>query len=154
MAKRVANEFAATQKIAAKEGWFKLETYGDNLNEWKVIMNGPENSPYEGGKFEIKITLPADYPHKPPVFKVITKIYSALINPDDQSICHPLLDINGNDNCWKPTNKVSEIILSFRTMLADLTCDHIIDQDVAAVLQSDPEKFKKTAKEWTQKYAK
>ena len=26
-------------------------------------MNGPANSPYEGGKFEIKITLPDNYPH-------------------------------------------------------------------------------------------
>ena len=120
MAKRVANEFVQTQKLASKEKWFTLETYGEDLNEWKFILDGPENTPYEGGKFEIKMTIPPEYPCKPPKFKMMTKIYSPYINPYDNSISHPFLDVTIMDNSWMPTKKIVQIISDFRRMLTEM----------------------------------
>ena len=34
----------------------------DNLQIWRGIIPGPEGSIYEGGVFQVEITLPNDYP--------------------------------------------------------------------------------------------
>jgi ubiquitin-conjugating enzyme E2 D/E len=39
---------------------------GDNLYEWESSITGPPNSPYAGGKFQINICFPVDYPFHPP----------------------------------------------------------------------------------------
>ena len=35
-------------------------------------MNGPADTPYEGGKFKIEVEFPDTYPFKMPKFKFIT----------------------------------------------------------------------------------
>ena len=40
--------------------------------EWTAIIDGPTNSPYEGGKFELRISIPEGYPFKGPRVKCKT----------------------------------------------------------------------------------
>ena len=39
-----------------------LEPMENNLYVWKARIPGPAGSVYEGGVFDVEITLPADYP--------------------------------------------------------------------------------------------
>ncbi len=140
-------------KTSEKEGWFTLSLYGDDLHKWKVIMDGPKDTPYEGGKFEIKFTLPAEYPHKPPTLEVMTKIYSPVISPDEHTICAPILQTDNKPDNWAPTSSIYDVLLVFRDMLVSPPANHVADVSVAQVLSEHPEEFKKTAAEWTKKYA-
>lgn len=45
---------------------------GDTV--WNVVMEGPKDSPYMGGKFCIRITFPDGYPVEPPTFSFLTPI--------------------------------------------------------------------------------
>ena len=38
-------------------------------------ITGPEDSPYEGGTFELDLSLPTTYPFEPPRLRFITPIY-------------------------------------------------------------------------------
>ena len=137
-----------------KKDYADISLYNEsNFNQWKVIIAGPAGSPFEGGKFEAKITIPPEYPHKAPEFKLITKIYSPAVS-EEGSICIPILQNDNKPENWVPTRKVMEVIDAFRNLIADLTSDHVSNAEIAAVLAADKDKFIATAKEWTKKYAK
>ncbi|CAG2163366.1 unnamed protein product [Oppiella nova] len=52
----------------------------DNLLVWKVFLNGPKETPYEGGMFEIELRFPANYPTRGPDMRFITQIFHANIH--------------------------------------------------------------------------
>ena len=49
----------------------------DNGNYCRLVGHiiGPKESPYVGGKFRFTLDIPRQYPFKPPIFKLTTKIY-------------------------------------------------------------------------------
>ena len=57
----------------------------ENDNIWDIIMDGPKDSPYMGGKFKIRITFTNNYPTECPKFEFLTPICH--INIDGTHIC-------------------------------------------------------------------
>ena len=58
--KRIRREIADLKK--EDMGPILLEPDESNLNMWKGSIPGPEGSLYEGGVFDVEISLPHDYP--------------------------------------------------------------------------------------------
>ena len=46
----------------------------NNLFEWEAVILGPIGTPYEGGIFNLNISIPSNYPFKPPIVIFKTKI--------------------------------------------------------------------------------
>jgi ubiquitin-protein ligase len=46
-------------------GWSIGPVSDDSLLKWQGAMDGPAGTPYEGGRFEMTIDFPADYPFTP-----------------------------------------------------------------------------------------
>ena len=44
----------------------------DNLFEWHFTVRGPSDSDFQGGVYHGRITLPPDYPMKPPSIMLLT----------------------------------------------------------------------------------
>jgi len=65
----------------------------DNFFEWIAKINGPAESPYEGGVFEFHMTFPPDYPFKPPSCKFHTRIYHCNVNSVGM-VCLDILRVN------------------------------------------------------------
>lgn len=49
--------------------------FSTDIAQWVCSMQGPPNSPYEGGTYFIHVKLPSDYPFKPPCVRIMTPIY-------------------------------------------------------------------------------
>ncbi|XP_029370788.1 uncharacterized protein LOC115051509 [Echeneis naucrates] len=62
---------------------------------WKIIMEGPPETPYEEGTFELFCQFGPDYPVKPPTVRFVTHIYHCNINNVGR-ICHNIFDRNYN----------------------------------------------------------
>ena len=76
-----------------------------NLFQWQATIMGPENSPYHGGIFNLKINLPMDYPFSAPHITFKTKIYHCNVNSTG-SICLDILKDN-----WSPALTISKALL-------------------------------------------
>ena len=47
----------------------------NNIFEWRCTLMGPQDSPYKGGLFYLKVLFPVDYPQTKPEVRFITPIY-------------------------------------------------------------------------------
>jgi len=54
---------------------------------------------------------------------------------------------------WKPTLTAMWILEVLYAMLKEPSSDSPLEADIAQLMQSNPEEFKKKAQEWTQKFA-
>mmetsp|Transcript_9337 Transcript_9337/g.15862 ORF Transcript_9337/g.15862 Transcript_9337/m.15862 type:complete len:188 (-) Transcript_9337:416-979(-) len=68
----------------------------DTLTEVHVEMDGPEETPYEGGTFRMKLVLGQDYPQAPPRGFFLTKIYHPNVSSNGD-ICVNTLKKDWND---------------------------------------------------------
>ena len=60
------------------------------LKSMRLEITGPENSPYEGGVFELDLSITDRYPFEPPKLRFITPIYHPNIDSTGR-ICLDLL---------------------------------------------------------------
>uniref|UniRef100_A0A3B1JSW3 UBC core domain-containing protein n=1 Tax=Astyanax mexicanus TaxID=7994 RepID=A0A3B1JSW3_ASTMX len=60
---------------------------------WKILMQGPPETPYEKGVFELYCEFETEYPVKPPLMKFLTPIYHCNVNSVGR-ICHNIFDRN------------------------------------------------------------
>ena len=111
------------------------------------ILSLPPDSPYEGGVFKLSIKFPKDYPYKPPEVLFITKIYHPNVKRDTGSICLDLLK-----DQWAPNTTIMQIYNAIQNLLSVPNCDHPLEKEIAKECMENNEQYKKTAKEWTEKY--
>ncbi|KAL1528268.1 hypothetical protein AB1Y20_009625 [Prymnesium parvum] len=89
-----------------------LET---NMKEWHYVLQGPPDTPYEGGLYHGKVKFPEEYPFKPPAIYMITPNGRFAT---DTRLCLSISDFH--PELWTPTWSVASIlngVLSF--MLED-----------------------------------
>ncbi|KAF8331953.1 putative QRI8-E2 ubiquitin-conjugating enzyme [Cantharellus anzutake] len=98
----------------------------DNFFEWEALIQGPEDTPFEGGVFTAKLSFPSDYPLSP--FKM--RFDPPVLHPNiykDGNVCISILHAPGDDPTmyelsserWSPVQSVEKVILSVISMLAE-----------------------------------
>jgi len=83
---RLMKELAEVGKDDSSGVNAKPKTEG-NLRHLIGTINGPSSTVYEGGVFEIDITIPKQYPFEPPKMKFTTKVWHPNISSQTGAIC-------------------------------------------------------------------
>jgi ubiquitin-protein ligase len=120
-----------------------------NLYNWRIYLEGPKDTIYEGGVFQLNMSFPRDYPMAPPELRFISDFWHpngtsaphhsqcsflrahlgghlCLVFPDGK-VCISILHPPGEDEMsgerpeerWLPTQSVATIMLSVVSMLND-----------------------------------
>ncbi|KAE9987590.1 hypothetical protein EG328_002231 [Venturia inaequalis] len=122
----------------------------NDLHKWEIIMDGPEQSAYAGGHFTLHLTLPNNYPFKPPVLNFATKIYHPNISNDEKgSMCLGML----RPDEWKPPNRVLAVLELARSLLIEPLPDDAIETSIAEQYKNKRSEWEKEARSWTKRYA-
>ena len=119
----------------------------DDIFLWQATIMGPDDSPYRGGVFYLRIAFPKDYPFKPPRMVFLTKIYHCNINSAG-GIC---LDILKDQ--WSPALTITKVLLSICSLLSDCNPDDPLVPDIANIYRSNKSKHDSNAREWTTLHA-
>ncbi|XP_056299208.1 uncharacterized protein LOC130212098 [Pseudoliparis swirei] len=73
--------------------YFSIFPSESDFTFWKILMEGPPDTPYERGTFELFCQFGSDYPVKPPLVRFVTRVYHCNINSVGR-ICHNIFDRN------------------------------------------------------------
>ena len=114
---------------------------------WEGTIQGPPDTPYEGGVFALKIHFPRDYPFRPPNIRFNTKIYHPNITPNG-IICLDTLK-----NQWSCALTIVKVLQSLQLLLSEPNPEDPLVPDIALQYKRDRITFNKMAKRWTEKFA-
>lgn len=119
-----------------------------DFTHFKGVFQGPPDSPYEGGRYEIDIRITSDYPFKPPEMRFITKIWHPNVSSQTGAIC---LDTLGA--AWSPVLTLKSALISLQSLLTSPEPKDPQDAEVASMLLTRPEEFAHVARDWAIRYA-
>jgi ubiquitin-conjugating enzyme E2 D/E len=142
--KRVMKELNAIEDAST---CYSATIVDDDIFHWQASINGPEDSPYEGGIFRLDIRIPRDFPLNPPQIRFKTKIYHPNIHLTG-AICLNILQSQWNSTC-----SIEYLLSSIRSLLTDANSDDPYNARAALYHREDRQKFDEIAKWWTKKYA-
>jgi ubiquitin-protein ligase len=117
-------------------------------NEWVTEIDGPVGTIWEGGKFRLQVTFPAEYPFKAPQVRFLTTMYHPNISTTG-GICLDLLI-----DKWLPSYHVASLLVSIRSFLDDPNPEHGLNSDALEAFRNDRPKYETQVKAYIRKYAK
>ncbi|KAL2043928.1 hypothetical protein N7G274_003448 [Stereocaulon virgatum] len=148
--KRIVKEYSELQKNPPLGMKISLPSEAD-MHQWQILIDGPKGSPYEGGVFTLQLSLPTEYPFKPPTLSFKTKIYHPNVTNDDKgSMCLGMLRADE----WKPSSKIDAVLGFARRLLSEPQPDDAVEGGIAREFKENKKEFIKNAKAWTKQYAK
>ncbi|KAK7204344.1 ubiquitin-conjugating enzyme/RWD-like protein [Myxozyma melibiosi] len=146
-ARRIAKELQAVQDDP--QAGIDLEVINDaDISHLKGYFDGPSGTPYEGGRYQVDIEIPQDYPFKPPKMKFDTKVYHPNISSQTGAICLDILK-----DKWSPVLTLKASLISLQSLLTTPEPTNPQDAEVAKHYLSDRKGFDNTAKYWAKVYA-
>ncbi|KAK7898811.1 hypothetical protein WMY93_019664 [Mugilogobius chulae] len=121
--------------------FFQIFPSETDFTFWKMLMEGPPDTPYEGGVFELFCQFGPDYPVKPPT------MYHCNINNVGR-ICHNIFDRGYNAHIT-----MRDILDAVYGLLIAPEPQDPLDSILAEEYLTTPKKYEEEAKKHTQKSA-
>ncbi|KAA6401904.1 MAG: putative ubiquitin-conjugating enzyme E2 D/E [Streblomastix strix] len=122
----------------------------DIMKPWEISFDGPQGTPYEGGKFHMIAKIQQDFPFKPPIFSFTHKIYHCNVLPDGSVLS---IDKLTEEN-WRAYYRISDAITFILDQLKQPDPDHSLEIETGNDCKYNRAEYDRKAREWTKLYAK
>ena len=116
----------------------------NDLRRWQGFVIG--TGLYEGGVFEVEITITRKFPYEPPLVKWLTPIYHP--NFIRNKVC---IGIFGKD--WLPNMNIAGVIEALRNLLHFPNPRSPLNREAAKLLVKKPKKYEERVREYTKRHA-
>ncbi|KAI9065964.1 hypothetical protein FKP32DRAFT_1566790 [Trametes sanguinea] len=144
--RRVNKEIADCKNDKASK--ITIDLVEDNPFHLIGAFDGPEGTPYEGGRFQVDIVIPENYPFQPVKMKFITKVYHPNVSSASGAICLDILK-----DAWSPVLTLKSTLISLQSLLCSPEPRDPQDAEVAKHYMTSRSSFEDTARYWTMVYA-
>ncbi|KAE8901678.1 hypothetical protein PF005_g4761 [Phytophthora fragariae] len=147
VAQRVAREL---RKLVMQplDGIRYLPQDEEQLSEIHVEIRGPEDTPYEGGYFTVKLTLTESFPEQPPRGVFLTKIFHPNVSQPAGDIC-----VNTLKKDWKPTLGLAHVLQVVRCLLIVPFPESSLNDEAGKLFLDSYDEYARRAKLWTNIHA-
>lgn len=102
-----------------------------NIYSWKAFLRGPEGTPFEGGVFELALTVPESYPLAAPIVRFKTKIFHPNIHWKTGEVCLDILK-----TAWSPAWTLQSVCQAITLLLSDGASDSPLNCDAGNLLRA------------------
>ena len=128
-------------------GGIKVKINEDNLSEIHATINGPENTPFEGGEFDVKLEIGEDFPQKPPKGYFLTKVFHPNVS-ESGAICLSTLSSD-----WTEDMGLDHLFLTIRCLLIEPNPASALNEEAGRLLLENYDDYCSRAKLMTQVHA-
>lgn len=129
---------------------YKVIPHPQNPNELTVIFNGPSESYYKTGIWDVLVVIPEQYPFKSPSIGFLNKIYHPNIDENSGSICLDVIN-----QAWSPMFDLLNVFDIFLPQLLSYpNPKDPLNPDAAALFVVAPDIYRIKTKQYVIKYAK
>ncbi|KAK9757910.1 hypothetical protein RND81_01G194400 [Saponaria officinalis] len=129
---------------------YKVEMINDSMVDFYVEFHGPNESPYQGGVWRVRVVLPDAYPYKSPSIGFINKVYHPNVDETSGSVCLDVIN-----QTWSP---MFDLVNVFEVFLPQLLLypnpSDPLNGEAAALMMRDRVAYEQRVREYCQKYAK
>ncbi|POM69847.1 Ubiquitin-specific protease [Phytophthora palmivora] len=120
----------------------------EQLSEIHAEIRGPEDTPYEGGYFTVKLTLTEGFPEQPPRGVFLTKIFHPNVSQPAGDIC-----VNTLKKDWKPTLGLAHVLQVVRCLLIVPFPESSLNDEAGKLFLDSYDEYARRAKLWTNIHA-
>ena len=140
-----------------KNNHYNINPRNGDLSIWDITLFGPENTPYENGKFIFEVYFPSDYPahSRGPKFIFKTKIYHPNFRGGGQRLtCCNLAEFEYWEPRYTICNILDKIYNLLKTPIPDPNenCPNV-NQECSILMTTNYKKYIEKAKNWTKEFA-
>lgn len=127
----------------------KLRLKGDNLFEWIAEIIGPPDSPYEGGRFKMRLVCASSYPVTAPSVTFLSPLFHPNISFKTGELCLDVLK-----DSWSPAWTLQSVCRAVIVLLANPNAESPLNCDAGNLLRNgDIRGFRSMAYMYTQEYS-
>ena len=108
-----------------------------NLFIWNASIVGPDDSPWEGGIYSLRLTFPEQYPTEPPFVRFSCEMFHPNIFSDG-TLCLDIIQ-----DLWSPIYTTSTILTSIQSLLTDPNPNSPANPEAAKLLVTNIKEYKK-----------
>lgn len=146
---RLLKEYKEATKHSTLDTGITLVPDETNLFIWKALLQGPKDTPYEGGRFELIINVPEQYPLQPPAVRYKTKCFHPNFNFKTGEICLDILK-----TAWSPAWTLHSVCQAILALMADPAPDSPLNCDAGNLLRNgDKRGYNSVARMYSIEYA-
>ncbi|CAG9466387.1 unnamed protein product [Pedinophyceae sp. YPF-701] len=118
---------------------------GEDMFSWEATIMGPDESPWEGGIFGLKLHFDTSYPSKPPRVYFTTSLFHPNVYRDG-SVC-----VDTIAERWSPCNTVSTILVALQSLLTDPNPASPANPEAARMLVKDVKAYTRMVRQCAQR---
>ncbi|KAF8065630.1 PEX4 [Scenedesmus sp. PABB004] len=142
---RLLKEYKEVSRARPGDTGITLLPNEANLFVWRALLKGPSETPFEGGTFELAISVPEQYPLVPPAVRFRTKIFHPNVHFKTGEICLDILK-----TAWSPAWTLHSVCQAVMALMSDPAPDSPLNCDAGNLLRGgDTRGYNSLAKMYT-----